>query len=42
MEKVYDNAMGIELINYLKVTKMEVGLLMNFSKKAEFKKDIYK
>ena len=37
LEKVYDNAMAIELINYLKATKLEVGLLMNFGKKAEFK-----
>jgi len=37
LEKVHDNAMAIELINYLKATKLEVGLLMNFGKKAEFK-----
>lgn len=30
-----------QLINYLKATKMEVGLLMNFDKKAEFKRKIF-
>lgn len=30
-----------QLINYLKATKMEVGLLMNFGKKAEFKRKIF-
>lgn len=30
-----------QLINYLKATKMEVGLLINFGKKAEFKRKIF-
>ena len=30
-----------QLINYLKATKIEVGLLMNFGKKAEFKRKIF-
>jgi len=30
-----------QLINYLKATRAEVGLLMNFGKKAEFKRKIF-
>lgn len=30
-----------QLINYLKATKSEVGLLVNFGKKAEFKRKIF-
>jgi len=30
-----------QLINYLKATKVEVGLLMNFGKKAEFSRKIF-
>ena len=30
-----------QLINYLKSTKIEVGLLLNFGKKAEFKRKIF-
>lgn len=30
-----------QLINYLKATKIEVGLLLNFGKKAEFKRKIF-
>jgi GxxExxY protein len=30
-----------QLINYLKATSIEVGLLMNFGKKAEFKRKIF-
>ena len=30
-----------QLINYLKATKIEVGLLMNFGKKAEFARKIF-
>jgi len=30
-----------QLINYLKATKIEVGLLMNFGKKAEFRRKIF-
>jgi GxxExxY protein len=31
----------VQLINYLKATKMEIGLLLNFGKKAEFKRKIF-
>ncbi len=30
-----------QLINYLKATKIEVGLLLNFGKKADFKRKIF-
>jgi GxxExxY protein len=30
-----------QLINYLKATKIEVGLLLNFGKKPEFKRKIF-
>ena len=30
-----------QLVNYLRVTKIEVGLLLNFGKKAEFKRKIF-
>lgn len=30
-----------QLLNYLKATNVEVGLLMNFGKKAEFKRKIF-
>lgn len=30
----------IQLVNYLKATKIEVGLLLNFGKKAEFKRKV--
>lgn len=30
-----------QLINYLKATKIEVGLLLNFGQKAEFKRKIF-
>ncbi|MBS1762243.1 MAG: GxxExxY protein [Bacteroidetes bacterium] len=30
-----------QLINYLKATGIEVGLLMNFGKKPEFKRKVY-
>ena len=30
-----------QLINYLKATKTEVGLLMNFGKKPEFRRKIF-
>jgi GxxExxY protein len=31
----------IQLINYLKATKIEVGLLLNFGRKPEFVRKIY-
>lgn len=31
----------LQLINYLKATKMEVGLLLSFGKKPEFKRKIF-
>ncbi|MFZ5518652.1 MAG: GxxExxY protein [Candidatus Zhuqueibacterota bacterium] len=30
-----------QLINYLKATRIEIGLLLNFGKKAEFKRKIF-
>ena len=30
-----------QLINYLKATEIEVGLLLNFGEEAEFKRIIY-
>ena len=30
-----------QLINYLKATEVEIGLLLNFGKKPEFKRKIY-
>ena len=30
-----------QLINYLKATTMEIGLLLNFGKKAEFRRKIF-
>ncbi len=31
----------IQLINYLKATNLEVGLLLNFGKKPEFKRKVF-
>ncbi len=31
----------LQLINYLRATKIEVGLLINFGKRAEFKRKLY-
>jgi GxxExxY protein len=31
----------IQVVNYLKATKMEVGLLLNFEKTSEIKRKIY-
>ncbi len=30
-----------QLLNYLRATKIEVGLLLNFGRKAEFKRKLY-
>jgi len=31
----------LKLINYLKATEIEVGLLLNFGKKPEFKRKVF-
>ena len=31
----------LQLINYMKATEMEVGLLLNFGKKPEFKRKLF-
>jgi len=31
----------LQLINYLKATEIEVGLLLNFGKKPEFKRKVF-
>ncbi|HKJ33052.1 MAG TPA: GxxExxY protein [Balneolales bacterium] len=31
----------VQLINYLRSTKIEIGLLLNFGKKADFKRKIF-
>ena len=36
--EVYNEA---QLINYLKATNIEVGLLLNFGRKPEFKRFVY-
>ncbi len=36
---VYENE--LQLLNYLRATEIEVGLLLNFGKKAEFKRLIF-
>jgi hypothetical protein len=47
LESVYENAMTIvlqheaQLLNYLKATTIEVGLLMNFGYEPTFKRLIY-
>lgn len=36
-----DEAHEAQLLNYLKATKIEVGILLNFGKKPEFKRKIF-
>jgi hypothetical protein len=36
-----DSAHEAQLINYLKATNIEVGLLLNFGRKPEFKRFVY-
>jgi GxxExxY protein len=40
VEKLID-AHDAQLLNYLKATKIEVGLLLNFGRQAEFHRKIY-
>ena len=37
LNKLHEN----QLVNYLKATEIEVGLLLNFGKKPEIKRKIY-
>ncbi len=39
--RVLDHAHEAQLINYLKATNNEVGLLLNFGRKPEFKRFVY-
>ncbi|HEY4613819.1 MAG TPA: GxxExxY protein [Bacteroidota bacterium] len=36
-----DEAHEAQLVNYLKATKVEVGMLLNFGKKPEFKRKLF-
>jgi len=36
-----NDAHSVQLLNYLKATEIEVGLLLNFGPKAEFRRKIY-
>jgi hypothetical protein len=38
---ILDPAHEAQLINYLKATNIEVGLLLNFGRKPEFKRFVY-
>ena len=40
VEKIID-AHDAQLLNYLKATQIEVGLLLNFGRQAEFRRKIY-
>jgi GxxExxY protein len=40
VEKLID-AHDAQLLNYLKATEIEVGLLLNFGRQAEFRRKIY-
>ena len=39
--RTFDPAHEAQLINYLKATNIEVGLLLNFGRKPEFKRFVY-
>ena len=39
--RTFNLAHEAQLINYLKATNIEVGLLLNFGKKPEFKRLVY-
>ncbi|MBW2003676.1 MAG: GxxExxY protein [Deltaproteobacteria bacterium] len=39
--RTLDSAHEAQLINYLKATNIEVGLLLNFGRKPEFKRFVY-
>jgi len=39
--RALDPAHEAQLINYLKATNIEVGLLLNFGRKPEFKRFVY-
>jgi len=39
--KAIDDAHEAQLVNYLKATKIEVGMLLNFGKKPEFKRKLF-
>lgn len=43
LEKVYENALiyELQLINYLKATNIELGLLFNFGQKPEIRRKIF-
>ena len=41
LEKVYENALAYELLNYLRATKIEVGLVLNFGPEARFRRKAY-
>jgi len=41
LENVYQNALYFELINYLKATDKEIGLLLNFGTKPEIRRKIF-
>jgi GxxExxY protein len=40
VDKLID-AHDVQLLNYLKATEIEVGLLLNFGREAEFRRKIY-